>query len=313
MSTADVSRSARERGNGEAGGDEGTWTVLRLIRWSGEYLDEKGVASGRLDAEHLLAHALGMERLQLYLQFDRPLTSEEREAFKPLLRRRANREPLQYIVGRAAFRELELRCDARALIPRSETELLVDRVLEWAAGRDGLEAVDLGTGTGCIALALASEGPFATVWAVDRSAEALSLARENLEGRGEAETVRLILGEGLAALPAGVRVDAVVSNPPYVREGERHALAPEILEHEPHGALFAGEDGMAVIDPLIPQAADRLRAGGLLALEIGIDQGDQVLERIAAQGGFREARVYRDLTGRPRFVTAVRREDGAVH
>ena len=311
MRTADLSPSAQEPGKG--GPDEGTWTVLRLIRWSGEYLSGKGVESGRLDAEHLLAHALGMERLQLYLQFDRPLTMEERDAFKPLLRRRAAREPLQYITGRAAFRELELRCDPRALIPRPETELLVDLVLDWASGREGLEAVDVGTGSGCIALALASEGSFATVWAVDRSEEALSLARENLEDRPRVEGVRLVQGEGLGALPVDVRVDAIVSNPPYVREDERGALAPEILGHEPHQALFGGSDGMSVIEPLVRDAAERLRAGGLLALEMGIDQAAAVLARIEARDAFRDAVVHRDLTGRPRFVTAVRRDDGAAH
>jgi release factor glutamine methyltransferase len=254
-----------------------------------------------------------MERLQLYLQFDRPLTSEERDSFKPLLRRRAAREPLQYITGRAAFRELELRCDPRALIPRPETELLVDLVLDWASGRDGLEVVDLGTGTGCIALALATEGSFSTVWAVDRSEAALALARENLEDRPRVEGVRLVQGDGLGALPADARVDAIVSNPPYVREDERGTLAPEILEHEPHQALFGGSDGMSVIDPLVRDAAERLRAGGLLALEMGIDQAAAVLARIGAGDAFRDAVVHRDLTGRPRFVTAVRRDDGAAH
>jgi release factor glutamine methyltransferase len=287
------------------------WTVLRLIRWSGEYLAGKGIESGRLDAEHLLAHALDTERLQLYLQYDRPLTPDELSAYRPLLRRRAAREPLQYIVGRAAFRELELRCDARALIPRSETEGLVDRVLEWAGGREELTAVDVGTGSGCIALSLATEGPFTTVWGVDASSEALELAQENVDACPGAEAVRLVAGDGLHALPPETRVDAVVANPPYVREGEREMLAPEILRHEPHQALFAGVDGLEVIRRLVDGAPARLRPGGLLALEMGLDQGDAILERIAARGAFRDARVHRDLTGRPRFVTAVRRDSGA--
>lgn len=304
---------SRVEGSGSTAppGPSEPWTVLRLIRWSAGYLAEKGVESGRLDAEHLLALALDTERLNLYLQFDRPLTSTELAAYKPLLRRRAAREPLQYILGRAAFRELDLRCDTRALIPRPETEGLVDQVLEWARGREDLEAVDVGTGTGCIALALAQEGPFRRVWAVDLSADALALARENVEGREEADRIQLLRGEGLLALPEGQQVDAVVSNPPYIREAERGDLAPEILEHEPHVALFAGADGLEVIDSLVEGAVQRLRPEGLLALEIGVEQGAEVLERIAAQDAFEEARVQRDLSGRQRYVTAVRLRTGA--
>lgn len=284
---------------------DGPWTVLRLIRWSAEYLEGKGIEGGRLDAEHLLAHALETERLQLYLHFDRPLDAGELGKYKPLLLRRAAREPLQYIVGRAAFRELDLRCDPRALIPRPETEGLVDRVLEWAGGREGLDAVDVGTGSGCIALSLAREGPFRKVWAVDVSGDALALARENLTGREEAERVHLLQGSGLSALPEGEQVDAVVSNPPYVRESERDDLDPEIVGHEPHVALFGGTDGLSVIRELVQGAALRLRSGGLLALEIGMEQGDAVVDCIAIQGAFEEARVQRDLSGRPRYVTAV--------
>lgn len=304
-STVEEAGSTAPPGPGEP------WTVLRLIRWSAGYLEEKGVESGRLDAEHLLALALDTERLNLYLQFDRPLTPTELAAYKPLLRRRAAREPLQYILGRAAFRELHLRCDTRALIPRPETEGLVDRVLEWAQGREGLEAVDVGTGTGCIALSLAQEGPFRRVWAVDLSADALALARENVEGRAEADRIHLVFGAGLSALPEGQQVDAVVSNPPYVREAERGELAPEILEHEPHMALFGGEDGLEVIDALLKGAAERLRPQGLLALEVGVEQGEAVAERIAALGVFGEARIQRDLSGRQRYVTAVRLRTGA--
>lgn len=301
--------SVRMTGDGGAG----PWTVLRLIRWSADYLSEKGVESARLDAEHLLAHALGTSRLQLYLQFDRPLTPDELDLFRPFLRRRAAREPLQYIVGRAAFRELELRTDARALIPRPETEVLVEKVLEWARGRADLTAVDVGTGTGCIALSLLKEGPFTHVWGVDPSPDALELAGINAAGVAEATGLALVQGEGLGALPPGVRVNVVVSNPPYVREDEAAGLQPEIRDHEPHLALFAGADGLAVVRQVVAGAEDRLVAGGLLALEIGAGQGSAVLELVGASGAFRDAAVHRDLSGKPRIVTAVRRESGAAH
>lgn len=292
-------------------GTEGPWTVLRLIRWSAEYLSEKGVESGRLDAEHLLAHALGTSRLQLYLQFDRPLTSDELDLFRPLLRRRAGREPLQYIVGRVPFRELELRADRRALIPRPETEVLVDKVLDWARGREGLSAVDVGTGTGCIALSLLKEGPFRRVWGIDPSPDALALAGENASRVPEAGGLTLLQGEVLAGLPPEVRVDVVVSNPPYVRDDEAGMLAPEILDHEPHLALFAGADGLAVIRDIVGASSRRLTPGGLLALEVGSDQGAAVLEIVASNGAFHDGTLHRDLSGKPRIITAVRRDPGA--
>lgn len=292
---------------------KGPWTVLRLIRWSAEYLEEKGVESPRLDAEHLLAHALGTSRLQLYLQFDRPLTPDELGLFRPLLRRRAGREPLQYIVGRTPFRELELRTDPRALIPRPETEVLVDKVLDWSRGREGLTAVDVGTGTGCIALSLLKEGPFTRVWGVDLSPDALDLARTNAGSLPEGEGLTLVAGDGLGALPESVRVDVVVSNPPYVRDDEAASLQPEIREHEPPLALFGGADGLAVIRRLVAEAPGRLAPGGLLALEVGVAQGPAVLELVAAAGDLTQAALHRDLAGKPRIVTAVRRESGAAH
>lgn len=300
------------QGTGDTGDEP--WTVLRMIRFSAGYLEEKGVESARLDAEHLLAHALETNRLQLYLEYDRPLIADELDRYRPLLRRRAAREPLQYILGRTAFRELELRTDPRALIPRPETEVLVGAVLEWAGrqSREELVAVDVGTGTGCIALSLAVEGPFREVWAVDASARALELARVNVEAVSPPVPVRLIHGEGLRELPETVTPDVVVSNPPYVREDEAHALAPEIRDHEPTAALYAGADGLSVIRALVSEAAERLAPGGLLALEMGAEQGDAVTAIVQDAGAFEDVGVRPDLAGRPRIVTAVRRSGGAA-
>ena len=291
---------------------EGPWTVLRLILWSGEYLDAKGVERGRLDAEHLLAHTLGTTRLQLYLEHERPLTPDELGAFKPLLLRRAAREPLQYILGRASFRELELAVDPRVLVPRPETEVLVDEVLAWtkareiAGGGEGLTALDVGTGSGCIALSLAHEGPFARVVATDVSGDALDVARGNAEAAGLADRVELRAGTLFEPLAPDERFHVVVSNPPYVAAGEAGELEPEVAQWEPGGALYAGEAGMDVLDALVAGVARHLEPGGLLALEVGLGQAEAVAGGIRAAGGFDAPRIRRDLAGRQRIVLAGR-------
>jgi release factor glutamine methyltransferase len=288
-----------------------------LILWSAAYLRERGVEQSRLDAEHLLAHTLRLPRLQLYLQHERPLTPEELAAFKPLLRRRAAREPLQYVLGRAAFRKLDLEVDSRVLIPRPETEVLVDVVLEWARRRVGgngagvaagartLTVVDVGTGSGCIALALAAEGPFRRVLATDASPAALQVAAGNARLAPPDVELELRAG-GLLEPLSGERFDALVSNPPYIAEGERDELAPEVRNFEPHSALFAGEDGLRMIRALVAGAEGALLPGGLLALEVGVEQTARVARMIEDTGAFAPPSVHRDLTGRPRIVAPSR-------
>ena len=287
------------------------WTVLRLMRWSGEYLETKGVERGRLDAEHLLAEALGVERLQLYLQYDRPLLPEELDGYRPLLRRRAQREPLQYIVGSAAFRELELQVDGRVLIPRPETEVLVDEILAWAGGRDdaALSAVDLGTGSGAIALSLAMEGPFERIVATDVSAEALEVARANAARAGLDGSVEFREGSLFEPLHAGEAFDVVVSNPPYVTDVEGRSLQPEVMDWEPKSALLGGPDGLDVIRGIIAGAGDHVLPGGLLALEVGLGQAGPVVALLESTGGYDDARIRRDYTGRERMVLARRAGD----
>lgn len=284
------------------------WTVLHLLRWSTGYLEGKGVERARLDAEHLLAHTLSMGRLDLYLHFDRPLTPEELDAFKPRLLERARRKPLQYILGRTAFRELDLRTDPRVLIPRPETEELVEAVLarvrEW--GREGLAALDVGTGSGAIALSLAREGPFERVVATDTSPEALELARTNARDAGLEARVEFREGSLLEPVGPGERFDVVVSNPPYVTEEEFGALAPEIREWEPRRALVAEEGGKAILAALVTGAGGVLERGGLLALEVGLGQADEVAERIRATSGYGAPVVLGDLSGRDRMVLAGR-------
>ena len=285
-----------------------SWTILRMILWSADYLTEKGVEAGRLDAEWLLSAALGVDRLQLYLQYDRPLSPEEVEAFKPLLRRRAGREPLQYIIGRTAFRQLELKTDPRVLIPRPETEMLVQEVLDWASaqGRSLGYVWDVGTGTGAVALSLAVEGVCTRVVATDSSPDALSVAAENAERHDVNGLVEFRAGSLFESLEEGERFDVIVSNLPYIAEGEKCELEPEVRDWEPSEALFAGEDGLDFIRQLVAGAADHLVAGGLLALECGLGQAERITTLLHATEAFAGVRIRPDLTGRPRFVIAQR-------
>ena len=299
----------------DRGRDGEVWTVLRLMRWSGEYLEGKGVERGRLDAEHLLAHALGVPRLQLYLQFDRPLDRRELDLFRPLLRRRAGREPLQYILGRATFRELDLHVDRRVLIPRPETEVLVGEVLAWAAAqvRKDMSAVDIGTGSGAIALSLVHEGPFARVVATDASEDALAVARGNAAALGLSAKVDFRAGALFAALDNGEIFDVVVSNPPYVAETEAETLEPEVGVWEPGQALFGGPDGLAIVRALVGGAGARLRPGGLLAMEVGAGQAGLVVAEVESIGGYDDVRVRRDLAGRQRVILARGAGPGSAH
>ena len=288
--------------------DPDSWTVLRLILWSAEYLSGKGVERGRLDGEHILAHALGLKRLDLYLQYDRPLTPEELDSFRPLLKRRASREPLQYILGSQPFRELDLAVDRRVLIPRPETEVLVGEVLEWARGRGSvsLDALDVGTGSGAIALSLALEGPFRSVVATDLMAEALEVATRNRATAALEERVEFRLGGDYTPLHPDERFDVIVSNPPYVPELDRGALEPEVVAWEPGAALFAGPDGLEVVRRLVAGAPAALKHGGLLALEVGDGQAGAVEGLLQGVEGWEGVTVRTDLTGRERIVLATR-------
>jgi release factor glutamine methyltransferase len=287
-------------------GSDDPWTILKLILWSADYLAAKGVPNARLDAEHLLAHVAGVERLQLYLDFERPLSSAELDGYRPLLRRRATREPLQYILGRQPFRELDLEITRAVLIPRPETEVLVSEVLAWAASerREGLTALDVGTGSGAIALSLAFEGPFASVLATDVDEDALEVASRNRDGTGLAERVELRHGTLFDPVGPGERFDVVVSNPPYVAESEVASLEPEVVDWEPKRALFAGPEGLDVLRELIPRAAQVLRPNGLLALEVGHGQATDVVRLVAEVGAYEDVRTRRDYGGKERIVLA---------
>ncbi|MGZ4355148.1 MAG: peptide chain release factor N(5)-glutamine methyltransferase [Gaiellaceae bacterium] len=260
-----------------------------MLRLSAEYLERKGVDSPRLDAELLLGKALGLSRLDLYLHHDRPLTAAERDAARELVRRRGEREPLAYVLGAWGFRRLTLKCDPRALVPRPETEVVVERCLELLEGTEAPRVLDVGTGSGAIALALADEHPGARVTGLDSSADALALARENAEATGIA--IELVEGDALAGLPPGPW-DLVVSNPPYVLAGEE--LPPE-LAFEPHGALIS--EGQT--EAIARHARESLR--GPLVLEVHSEHAAKVASLLDSLG-YREARITSDLAGRERVV-----------
>jgi release factor glutamine methyltransferase len=279
------------------------WSVLDLIRYTTDYLGGKGIQESRLNAELLLADTLGLKRLDLYLQFDRPMKPEELADFRSRLLRRARREPLQYIAGHTDFRELRLKVDRRVLIPRPETELLVGEVLAWAAGRTGLTALDIGTGSGAIALSLATEGPFERVLATDLSEEALEVARENRDLSAPGSHVDFRAGSLFAAV-GSERFDVVVSNPPYVGVEEREELEPEVRDWEPEMALFSGTGGLDLIAELVTGAPEHLHPGSLFALEVGAEQGRRVAQLIEKTDRFRDPRIVPDLTGRDRIVLA---------
>lgn len=277
-------------------------TVLEIIKRSTEFLAKHGVESARLNAEHLVGHALGLKRMQLYLQFERPLAEAELAKIRPLVKRRSEREPLQYILGSAEFAGVTLKVDRRALIPRPETELVVEFAREFFPGGPGA-VLDLGTGSGALALALAHSFPAARVTAVDCSEEALALARENAAALGLAERVELLHSDWFSAVPAGAAFDLIVANPPYLTDAEVAATAPEVRGFEPFGALSSGPRGLEALERIVAQARPFLRPGGRLICETGITQHAVLLELLRG-AGFAAVESRRDLTGRDRFVSA---------
>ena len=271
-------------------------TVGDVLKASTEFLAGKGVASPRVDAEHLLAKALGVTRLDLYLQHDRPLTESELGVARDLVRRRGTREPLAYVLGEWGFRRLTLTTDRRALVPRPETETVVERCLAHLDGLDAPAVLDVGTGSGAIALAVADEAPDARVTGIDSSPEALSLAADNGARTGLADRVTLLDHDLTTGLPGGP-YDLVVSNPPYVLPEEIDSLEAEVREWEPRQALV----GRGATEAVARGALGVLRPGGWLVLEVGDGQADEVSALLTS---LRFAQVARtpDLAGRQRVV-----------
>ncbi len=261
-------------------------------------LEERGVPSPRVDAEHLLAHALRVSRTDLYAG-ERELDDAELGVFRALLRRRAAREPLAYILGEWGFRRLDLAVDARVLIPRPETEVVVERCLERLRGLPEPRVLDIGTGSGAIALAITDEHPGAHVTATDSSDEALAVARDNLLRTGLQDRVELVHGDLFAG--AVGPFDLVVSNPPYVPRDELDSLQPEIREYEPREAVI----GEGVAEAIAARARDVLRSGAWLVLECADGQADEIAAGLRSLG-YADVLATPDLAGRDRVVEARR-------
>ena len=281
-----------------------TWTVGRLLSVTTDFLAEKGSSTPRLDAELLLARVLTLTKIQLYVGFERQVEPAELDQYRELVRRRARREPVAYILGEKEFYGLKLKTTPAALIPRPATEHLVDEALRLAKKHwpdEALEALDIGCGGGSIALALAANLPLAQISAVDVSSEALDLARANARALGLEERVVFSQGD-LAAPLAGRRFHLICANLPYIPESEMASLMPDVGEHEPHLALNGGPEGLALIRRLLPDAPELLAEGGRLLLEIR-PASLAALTDSAEMAGLVVEEVIRDLDGHQRIVT----------
>ena len=274
-----------------------TWTVLKILAWTREYLAGKGVENARLESEWLLSAALGLDRVGLYVNFDRPLNDGELAAFRGMVVRRARREPLQHILCTQEFAGLEFEVAKTALIPRHDTETLVEEAVKRSQGAGRI--LDIGVGSGCIAVAQAKMIPDARISGVEQSAAALELAERN----AAKHDVSIDLFTGSLFEPFGsILFDLIVSNPPYIPTGDIDLLQPEVREYEPREALDGGMDGLDFYRGIIPTAPDDLNPGGWLLFEVGIGQAERVLELFSATGRFSELFTAKDPAGIERVV-----------
>jgi release factor glutamine methyltransferase len=282
-----------------------TWTVLDLLKWTTEHLNRQGIDTARLDAEILLAHALGMKRLDLYLNYEKPISQDERSVFRELVNRRAKqRVPVSQLLGEREFWSMRFLVNSDVLTPRPETEVLVSAALDAMPDLErAYRVLDLGTGSGAIALAIANERPAAQLTASDVSISALKVARTNADQLQLKDRVRFVEGSLFAALPGEI-FDLVIANPPYIARSERAVLPPE-LSHEPEEALFGGEDGYAVIRPLVAQVGTALIEGGLFLVELDPRQTGTVVGW-CREAGLAAVSVLHDLAGHARAVSARR-------
>ncbi len=291
-----------------------TWTILAVLKWTTGYFQQKGVPEPRASAEVLLAHALGLRRLDLYLRHDQPLTPGELAAFKALIRRRVTGEPIAYLTGHREFWSLDFLVTPATLIPRPETEVLVESVLEVCSGtgQDALSSaplpsplgLELGVGSGAVVVALARELPEWRWLGVDIAAEALAVARENARRLGVAPRVWFLQGNLFGGLRTGPRFAVIVANLPYVPEEEWDRLPVEVRDYEPRQALWGGKEGLELLRPCCLVAHNFLAPGGWLALEVGMGQAGTVTDILTSTGAYQRVESLRDYQGVPRVVRA---------
>jgi release factor glutamine methyltransferase len=284
------------------------WTIQRLLTWVTEYLTQKGVDAPRLSAELLLSHVLGLKRIELYTQYNKVVAQEQRDRLRDLVKRSGEHEPVAYLVGRTEFYSIEFEVTPDCLIPRPETELLVQRSIEFLRKRTGPQQIcDLCTGCGVIAVAIAKNVPDAKVTATDISEPALAVAAKNIEKHKLADRIELRHGDLFEPLvPQLDLFDLIACNPPYVSAPEYEALDRNVKDYEPRVALYAGQDGLDVYRRIVEKVGQFLKPDGILLLEIGYQQGSAVRELLEQTGIFTQIRIDKDLQGHDRVVAARR-------
>lgn len=288
--------------------DSAPWTVKRLLNWTREYFERAGLDSPRLCAEILLAHAMNRPRIQLFTAYETAPDADTVKQFRDLIRRAADHTPIAYLTGTKEFFSLAFRVTPDVLIPRPETEILVERIIDLCRRADLPQPriLDLGTGSGCIAVALAKYVPEATIVATDIAQPALDVARQNAQTHDVAERITFLQGDLYAPLDADADAapfDIIVSNPPYIAETDRNNLPPNVRDHEPHTALFAGPDGLNVIRRLISGAPDNMKYRGHLLIEVAYNQA-ATARNLLAQAPWQDIVSYRDGGGHERVLHA---------
>ena len=284
-------------------------TVLEILNRTKVFFEKKGIPDARLDAEYIISHGLKMKsRMDIYLNFEKPLTDAELDVLRQMVARRANREPLQHIIGDTSFRGFIIKCDKRALVPRPETEMLVDMAKERLKGVEAPFIVEVGTGTGAISIACAKEIAGAKVLATDISEDALSLARENadaneLGANAEGSNLTFAQGDLLDAVKVDQKIDCLIANLPYIPDGEKGKLQPEVDKFDPALALYGGPDGLDLVRKLLQQTEGKLSAGAPILLEIGSEQAEVLKNEAANYPWLEFAGIHKDYCGNIRFVS----------